>query len=85
MATKTKKRVLVALPEQTVQYADSVWRKENFSSRNAFVDEATRWFIQELNKKKLRAELIRGYQTHADEDVQVAAEWDTTLADGLEA
>lgn len=84
MTTKAKKRVLVALPEQTVQSADSIWRKENFPSRNAFVDQATRWFIQELSKKKLRDALVRGYQMHAEEDAQVATDWDATLTDGLE-
>lgn len=85
MATKAKKRVLVALPEQTVLSADSVWRKANYPSRNAFIDQATRWFIQELSKKKLRDALVHSYQTHAEEDAQIAADWDATLTDGLES
>lgn len=85
MATRAKKRVLVALPEQTVQSADVVWRKENFSSRNACIDQATRWFIQEQGKKKLRDALVRGYQAHAEEDAQIAADWEATLVDGQES
>lgn len=75
----------LTLPKKTLELADHMWQKEQYKSRSAFVDEAIRWYATALQKKKLRAELIRGYQAHADDDMSVAAEWDITLVDGLES
>jgi len=80
MATKTQKRVLVSLPEKTVKFADPVWRKKKFPSRNAFVDEATRYYATLMRRKELKDELIRGYQATAQENLALAKEWEVVDA-----
>lgn len=54
------------------------------SKRSAFVAAAVHAKLEELRAEQLKDELIEGYQARRRENEELAGEWSSTIADGLD-
>ena len=66
-------RLNISLPAPTVRLLDRVVPK---GDRSKFIDQAVRAEIGRTTKSRLRRALTEGYRRRADEDRQLAADWD---------
>ncbi|HLF17559.1 MAG TPA: hypothetical protein VI749_01535 [Candidatus Omnitrophota bacterium] len=71
-------RLNITMPEEVVKQLQKV------PNKSRFIAEAVREKMRNDEMKKLKAELIEGYKASAEEDKEVAAEWDCTVGDGIE-
>lgn len=71
-------RLNISLPDTTVRLLDRVVPKGN---RSKFIDRAVRSEITRTTKATLRRQLADGYPQRAEEDRQLAAEWDHLSAE----
>lgn len=79
---KTKyKRLNITLPEDVVTAL-----KKNIAEREVsnFISEALKSKFNELEKNKLKSELIDGYKATRKEDLQLHKEFERTINDGLD-
>ena len=72
MATKTL-RVNFTFPEDVVTMLKT---RVNKRRRSAFVAEATREKLREIEEEQLRQELIEGYKARREEDAELNKEWE---------
>jgi CopG family transcriptional regulator/antitoxin EndoAI len=66
------KRINIMLPEGTLAVLDRVALRGN---RSRFVSEAVLHYVETKGQRSLRARLKAGYLAHADENLEIAAEW----------
>ncbi|NER36974.1 MAG: hypothetical protein F6J93_23895 [Oscillatoria sp. SIO1A7] len=66
------RQIEVTLPEETLQLLEGVMPK---GDRNAFINEAVKFYIAEKNKANLRDQLKEGAIRRAQRDLAIAEEW----------
>lgn len=64
------KKILITLPEQLLEEADSFAKKQG-KNRSELVREAIKMHVKELKRLEVRDKLIRGYQEMA----AINSEW----------
>jgi len=69
------------IPEEIARDLKTHIRK---SKRSAFVAEAVRAKLEELQAEQLKQELIEGYKARRQENEELSKEWDSTIGDGLD-
>lgn len=69
---RTSKRVNVIFPQETLQMIDKVVKHGN---RSSLIDEAVRFYIDEIGKTNLRSRLKEGAQKRKHRDLEVTKEW----------
>jgi Arc/MetJ-type ribon-helix-helix transcriptional regulator len=85
MANRDKvKRINLVLPESTITLIDKVWPKKNFKSRSAFVDEASRRYVDRLHRANLIRQLRNGYNARAEESQVLVNEWEVVSGELLD-
>ncbi len=75
------KRLNITLPEDVISTL-----KKNIGDREVsnFISEAVKSKFKELEKNKLKAELIEGYKATKKEDMKLHKDFDGNLNDGLD-
>jgi metal-responsive CopG/Arc/MetJ family transcriptional regulator len=68
---KTRKRVNITLPPETLKLIDRV-SKDN---RSEFINKAVRLHVNRLERAKLKQRLKETYLERAKEDIAIAKEW----------
>ena len=71
-------RLNITLPTKTVKLIDRVWRKKQFKSRSAFLNEAAQRYATRLNKASLLRQLRSGYKANIINDADLVNEWENT-------
>ena len=66
------RQIEVTLPEETLQLLEGVVLN---GDRNAFINEAVKFYIAEQNKANLREQLKEGAIRRAQRDLAIAEEW----------
>jgi len=66
------KRINVLLPEETLSMLDRVAEK---GERSRVIDQALKFYIEKKRRTHLKARLKEGYQTRAEESLEIASEW----------
>jgi Arc/MetJ-type ribon-helix-helix transcriptional regulator len=69
---KTRKRVNITLPPETLKLIDRV-SKDN---RSEFINKAVRLHVNRLERAKLKQRLKETYLERAKEDIAIAKEWE---------
>lgn len=72
MKTTSIKRVNITLPERTLRAIDRVAQR---GDRSGFIDRAVNYYVDEMGKKNLRAQLEEGARERSSRDADVSAEW----------
>ena len=72
MTTKTRKRINITLPPETVELLDRV-APEN---RSEFINQAVRVHSQRLLSARVRQQLKQAYLERAQEDLARSQEWE---------
>ena len=70
--TKTRQRINVTLPPETLRLLDRVVKK---GQRSQLIDEAVRFYVHEVGRKNIREQLKAGALGHAERDARLAEEW----------
>ncbi len=70
--TKTRKRVNITLPSETLELIDRV-SKDN---RSEFINRAVRLYANRLERARLKQGLKQAYLERAKEDLAIAQEWE---------
>jgi len=68
---KTRKRVNITLPPETLELIDRV-----SSNRSEFINKAVRLYANRLERAKLKQRLKKTYLERAKEDIAIAKEWE---------
>jgi len=68
---KTRKRVNITLPPETLELIDRV-----SSNRSEFINKAVRLYANRLERAKLKQRLKKAYLERAKEDIAIAKEWE---------
>lgn len=66
------KRISINLPEETLYLLDYMSNKGN---RSQFIDEAVKYYIEQIGKANLREQLKQGAIKRAERDLNLAREW----------
>jgi hypothetical protein len=66
------KRLNVILPDSTVSVLERVTTKGN---RSRFISRAVLEYVREHGGRSLREQLKAGYESKADESLEIALEW----------
>ena len=74
-------RLNITLPTDTVKFIDRVWRKKQFKSRSAFLNEAAQRYATRLDKATLKRQLRSGYKANVINDTDLANEWENASSD----
>ena len=69
---KTRKRVNITLPPETLKLIDRV-SKDN---RSEFINKAVRLYANRLERARLKQRLKETYLERAKEDLAIAKEWE---------
>ena len=69
---KTRKRVNITLPPETLKLIDRL-SKDN---RSEFINKAVRLHVNRLERAKLKQRLKETYLERAKEDIAIAKEWE---------
>lgn len=69
---KTRKRVNITLPPETLELIDRV-SKDN---RSEFINRAVRLYANRLERAKLKQRLKEAYLERAKQDLAIAQEWE---------
>jgi len=69
---KTRKRVNITLPPETLELIDRV-SKDN---RSEFINRAVRLYANRLERARLKQRLKQAYLDRAKEDIAIAQEWE---------
>ena len=69
---KTRKRVNITLPPETLELIDRV-SKDN---RSQFINRAVRLYANRLERARLKQRLKKAYLDRAKEDLAIAQEWE---------
>jgi len=69
---KTRKRVNITLPPETLKLIDRV-SKDN---RSEFINKAVRLHVNRLERARLKQRLKETYLERAKEDLAIAKEWE---------
>ncbi len=72
MATKSRKRINVTLPPETLELIDRVSK----DSRSEFINKAVRFYANRLQRARLKRKLRQAYLERAEEDLAIAQEWE---------
>src|SRR5439155_25253681 len=70
--SRMSKRINIMLPEKTLAVLDRVAPRGN---RSRFVSDAVLHYVDTRGKQRLCEQLKAGYLAHADENLNIAAEW----------
>ena len=70
--TKTRKRINISLPEDTLNIVDRIAEK---GERSRLIDEAVRFYMEQKGQNNLKALLKEGAITRARRSTQLAGEW----------
>lgn len=73
MANKSRKRINITLPPETLEIIDRVSNKE---SRSKFINTAVRVYANRLERARLKLRLKQAYIERAEEDLAIAKEWE---------
>ena len=75
------KRLNITLPEEVIETL-----KERIGDREVsnFISEAVKTKFKELEKEKIKSELIEGYKATSKEDMEIHKDFEGTFADGLD-
>jgi len=68
---KTRKRVNITLPPETLKLIDRV-SKDN---RSEFINKAVRLYVNRLERARLKQRLKETYLERANQDIAIAKEW----------
>ncbi len=68
---KTRKRVNITLPPETLELIDQV-SKDN---RSEFINRAVKLYVNRLERARLKQRLRKAYLERAKEDLAIAQEW----------
>jgi len=69
---KTRKRVNITLPPETLELIDRV-SKDN---RSEFINKAVRLYANRLERARIKQKLKETYLERAKEDLAIAQEWE---------
>lgn len=69
---KTRKRVNITLPPETLELIDQV-SKDN---RSEFINRAVRLYVNRLERARLKQRLKETYLERAKEDLAIAQQWE---------
>lgn len=72
------KRVNITLPEDVIEILN---KKSKDGEKSSYIAEAVREYSKNKSRQTLIREMIKGYQTTAEEDIKLSEEWDSTLVD----
>ncbi len=72
-------KVNFTLPEDVVEHLRA---QVGERSRSAFVAQAGKEQLQQIERAQLEAELIEGYKARFEEDREVNAEWEAATLEG---
>jgi CopG family transcriptional regulator/antitoxin EndoAI len=72
------KRVNITLPEETLELIDRV---TEHGDRSRFIDEAVRYYVEQIGRTNLRKQLKEGAIRRAQRDLGLAEEWFTVDED----
>lgn len=72
LTTKTYKRVNVILPQKTLRLLNRLIEK---GGRSRFIDEAVRFYIEEVGRTNLKKQLRKGAIERAERDLCLSEEW----------
>ena len=67
-----RKRVNVTLPQETLQMIERVVK---YGNRSNLIDEAIRFYIDEIGKTNLKLQLKEGAQKRKHRDIEITKEW----------
>ena len=70
--TTARQRVNITLPRETLRLLDRVAKKGN---RSRLIDQAVRFYIEQVGRDNLRRQLKAGALEHAQRDLELAEEW----------
>ncbi len=70
--TKTHKRINISLPVETVELVDRIAEKGN---RSHLIDQAVRFYVEEIGREKLKLELKECARRRAQRDLALCEEW----------
>ncbi len=70
--TKVHQRINITLPSETLGLLDRLAEK---GERSRLIDEAVRFYVQEIGRAKLRKQLKAGAVERAERDLGLAEEW----------
>lgn len=65
-------RINITLPEETLRLVDRVAKKRD---RSHFIDQALKYYIDEVGRANLRKQLKEGAICRAKRNLQLAGEW----------
>lgn len=67
------KRIMISIPEQLLEEVDGLVSLEK-RNRSEFIREATKLYIAEKKKRRMRDQMKQGYQEMAQINLKLAAE-----------
>ncbi|MCP4352515.1 MAG: hypothetical protein GY795_44215 [Desulfobacterales bacterium] len=65
-------KINITLPEQTVNLIEQMTTERNISQ---FIDEAVKYYIEQVGKISLREQLKNGAIKRAERDLKLSQEW----------
>ena len=66
------RRINITLPNETIELLDRIVPKGDLSR---FINDAVQYYITEVEKKKLRKQLIQGAIERSQRDLNLAEAW----------
>ena len=66
------RRINITLPNETIELLDRIVPK---GDRSRFINDAVQYYITEVEKKKLREQLIQGAIERSQRDLNLAETW----------
>lgn len=65
-------KINITLPEQTVYLIEQMMGSKN---RSRFIDEAVKYYMEQVGKGRLREQLKQGAVRRAERDLNLSKEW----------
>jgi CopG family transcriptional regulator/antitoxin EndoAI len=65
-------KINITLPEQTLHLIEQMTGRKN---RSRFIDEALKYYMEQVGKIKLREQLKQGAVKRAERDLKLSQEW----------
>ncbi len=72
MTTKSRKRINITLPPETIELIDRVSK----DSRSEFINKAVKLYANRLERAKVKQGLKQAYLERAEEDLAIAQQWE---------
>ncbi|UOE94361.1 antitoxin [Alkalihalobacillus sp. LMS39] len=73
MSENSTKRIMVNLPQHILNEVDGVIKQENVN-RSEFIYQATKMYLRERKKRKIRETMQQGYMEMAKINLNIASE-----------